>query len=462
MRRRSFEEDAMATRQSIMRDGGQSDDHRRALGVMPDGVASYSQIRRPEPLYLERAEGSRVYDTEGKDYIDYMLGAGPLICGHRHPRIMAAVEAALARGVPNVGVTRDQVQLAEMLCHYVPCLETVRFLPTGTEAVQAAIRFARKYTGRPRIAKFEGAYHGQSENVMVSVSASWKHRGEQTSPTPHPYHCDVPQALLELTVVLPFNDLEACRKIIEQYADELALVIMEPMLGFAGAIPAQQAFIDGIREITAKHGIVLIFDEVITGFRLAMGGGQEYYGVTPDLTVLAKAIGGGMPVAAVGGNQDIMDVVSVANHPDDYVFQSGTFSAFPVSVASGIATLETLDRERTVEHIIETGDTIRNGLRQLLAQKRIAGDVTGVGSLFHVHFTREKVFSAREAEDADQSLIIELHERLLPLGLYYYAGRLGFLSGAHSGDDIGYTLDTMGAVIDEMIGEGKFDSLRTS
>ncbi|MEM7543102.1 MAG: aspartate aminotransferase family protein [Pseudomonadota bacterium] len=439
---------------------GYSEDHRRALNVMPDGVASYSQNRKPEPLYLDGGQGSRVYDVNGKDYIDYMLGAGPLICGHRHPHIMAAIEKALAKGVPNVGVSREQVQLAEMLCAQVPSLESVRFLPTGTEAVQAAIRFARKYTGRAKIAKFEGAYHGQAENVMVSVSAPRAHRGAQSAPKPYPYHCHLPQQQLDLTIVLPFNDLEVCSKIIGDHADDLALVIMEPMLGFAGAIPAAQSFMDGIREITAKHGIVLIFDEVITGFRLGKGGGQQYYGVNPDLTVLAKAIGGGMPIAAVGGSKDVMDVVSVDNHPDDYVFQSGTFSAFPPSVASGIATLEVFEKENTIDYIVKTGETIRTRLRKMLEEKRIIGEVTGVGSLFHVHFTRDEVVSAREAEDADQGLVTELHQRVLGRGLYYYAGRLGFLSGAHTGDDVGYTLDTIGDVLDEMIAEGKFDHLR--
>ena len=430
--------------------------HQRACAVMPDGIAGYSQLRAPQPLYLSHAEGARIVDVDGTDYIDYMLGAGPLVLGHRHPAIVTAVHAAVDRAIPNLGVTEAQIELAERLTHYLPSIEQLRFLPTGTEAVQTAIRIARKYTGRNLIGKFEGAYHGQAENVMVSVAVPAAARGDKNAPERVPYHCHLPPELLDLTVVLPFNDIEACIPLIERHADDLALIIMEPMLGFAGAIPAEPEFLKELRSITRKHGIILCFDEVITGFRLAMGGGQAYYDVTPDLTVLGKAIGGGMPVAAVGGHRDVMDVVSVLHHPNDYVFQSGTFSAFPMSVAAGIATLDTMERENTVAHTNEIGEMIRNGLRDIAAACAIPADVTGVGALFHIHFTSERVRSAREAEDADQNAIRIFHERLLKQGIYFYAGRLGWLSGAHGGDDIGYTLNAMRSVIEEMQAEGVF------
>lgn len=449
----------MASNPEYLTAAGATALHERALAVMPDGVASYSQLREPMPLYLSRGEGSRIFDLDDNPYIDYMLGAGPLVLGHRHPRIVAAVETALAAGVPNIGVTEDQVVLAEILCRHVPSLETVRFLPTGTEAVQAAIRIARKATGRPLIAKFEGAYHGQSDNIMVSVAAESDSRGDIGVPNRVPYHCALPQALIDQTLVLPFNDLTHTTALIEQHAHEIALVLIEPMLGFAGAIPAEPAFLEGLRALTAHHGIVLAFDEVITGFRLAMGGGQELYGVTPDLTVLGKAIGGGMPIAAVGGRRDIMAWTSVNAHPHDYVFQSGTFSAFPMSVAAGIATLETMVAEGTIKYTNGTGELIREGLRRLFSERKIAAQITGVGSLFHVHFTRDAVTNARTAADADEALITAVHQRLLTRGLYFYSGRLGWLSAAHSGDDIGYTLDTFGTVVDEMIDEGRFEHL---
>ena len=434
--------------------------HERALRVMPDGVAAYAQLLSPEPLYLSGAEGSRVYDLKGNPYIDYKIGAGALILGHRHPKIVDAVERALKAGIPNIGVSENQVILAEPLCQYVPSLECVRFLPTGTEAVQAAIRIARKATGRTVIGKFEGAYHGQSENVMVSVDADDLVRGDVAAPNRVPYHCVLPESVIDETVILPFNDLAGTTALIERFADQLALVLIEPVLGFAGAIPAEQSFLEGLRELTIKHGILLVYDEVITGFRLAMGGGQELYGVLPDLTVLGKAIGGGMPIGAVGGRRDIMEWTSVNLHPDDYVFQSGTFSAFPMSVAAGIATIQTLAAERLVDYTNDMGNLIRDGLRRLYSERHIAAQVTGVGSIFHVHFTREPVTNARTAADADQSLIIELHRRVLERGLYFYRGRLGWLSAVHSGDDIGYTLDIIGAAVDEMIDEGAFEALR--
>lgn len=428
--------------------------HARACEVMPDGVAGYSQLRSPRPLYLSHAEGARIFDINGKDYIDYLLGAGPLILGHRHPAISSAVHSALDRAIPNVGVSIKQVELAERLRHHVPSMEYLRFLPTGTEGVQAAIRIARKFTGRDLIGKFEGGYHGQSDNVMVSVSATSENRGSESEPTRVPYHCHLPKTVADLTVILPFNDIEACSKIIERHADDLAVILIEPMLGFAGAIPAEQDFIDKLRSLTKKYGILLCFDEVITGFRLAMGGGQAHFRVTPDLTVLGKAIGGGMPLAAVGGHKNIMDVLSVTKHPDDYVFQSGTFSAFPMSVAAGLATIDTMERDNTIQHTNEIGEMARTGLRDIVEDLDIAADVTGLGSLFHIHFTAGKVRSARDAEDANQRATLILHERLLNHGIHFYAGRLGFLSGVHGGDDIGYTLNSIRAVIEELQAEG--------
>ncbi len=248
--------------------------HERALEVMPDGVASFAQRQSPDQLYLSRAEGSRIYDIAGQAYIDYMVGAGALVLGHRHPKIIAAVEQALECGVPNIGVAEDQIILAELLCQYVPSIECVRFLPTGNEAVQAAIRIARKATGRHLIAKFEGGYHGQSENVMVSVNAEKNARGNSDAPVRVPYHCELPDPVIEQTLILPFNDLPGTTSLIDQFADEIALVVIEPVLGFAGAIPAEKSFLEGLRKLTTRHGIVLVYDEIITGFRLAMVCGQ--------------------------------------------------------------------------------------------------------------------------------------------------------------------------------------------
>lgn len=424
--------------------------HERALRVMPDGVGAYSQTRAPHPIYLKRAEGAYLYDVDGNSYIDFMLGAGPAILGHRHPGIQAAVHAALNDGLPNIAVAERQIELAELIRTLVPSMQQLRFVPTGTEGVQAVIRLARRATGRKLIAKFEGAYHGQAENVMISVAIPAAERGPVTAPARVPYHCALPGELAALTLVLPFNDLAATTALIEQHAQDLALVLIEPMLGFAGAIPAEREFLEGLRAVTAKHGVLLAFDEVITGFRLALGGGQAHYGITPDLTILGKAVGGGLPLAAFGGRADLMDYLSAIRHPHAYVFQSGTFSAFPLSLAAGLVTLKTLAETEAVPYLLTLGERAREGLRRIVRELGIPADVTGIGSLFHLHFTAAKIRSARDAEDADHARSRALHTALLAHGCYFYAGRLGFLSTAHSTEDI----DRMLAATREVLAEG--------
>lgn len=409
--------------------------HARASKVFPDGVGAHSQLRAPHPLYLARAEGARLYDVDGHAYVDYMLGAGPAILGHRHPAIVEAVERALATGLPNIAVTEAQIELAETVQRHVPSMQRLRFLPTGTEAVQAAIRVARRATGRRLVAKFEGAYHGQADNVMVSVAVPAEQCGSLDAPQAVPYHCALPEEIRNLTLVLPYNDLARTSAILERHAQDVAIVLIEPMLGFAGAIPAEREFLHGLRALTARHGIVLAFDEVITGFRLGLGGGQGHYGVTPDLTILGKAIGGGMPLAAFGGRAELMDWLSQEKHPHDYVFQSGTYSALPLSLAAGLATLRVLEQDGGAA-LVALGEYARAGLRRVLDAHAVEAAVTGIGSLFHLHFGLRTVRSARDAEAADADRVRRLHQALLAHGLYFYAGRLGFLSTAHTHADI--------------------------
>ncbi len=418
--------------------------HRRALQLFPDGVAANSQMRAPHPVYLTHAEGARLYDVDGNAYIDFMLGAGPAILGHRHPAIRDAISRALDSGLPNIAVAEQQIALAETIQRLMPSIERIRFLPTGTEAVQAAIRVARRATGRKMIAKFEGAYHGQADNVMVSVAAPAELRGTLSAPARIPYHCSLPDELAALTLVLPYNDLAATTALLEQYASDLAIVLIEPMLGFAGAIPAEHPFLQGLRAVTARLGIVLAFDEVITGFRVGLGGGQGWFGIRPDLSILGKAIGGGMPLSAFGGRADLMNYVATSQHPEDYVFQSGTFSGLPVSVAAGIATLKVLE-DGGAEHLLALGDYARRELRRMVDELELDASVTGLGSLFHLHFTGAEVRSAREAEDADQARVLRLHQALLERGCYFYAGRLAFLSTAHTTEDIDFMLEGMRA-----------------
>jgi glutamate-1-semialdehyde 2,1-aminomutase len=424
--------------------------HERACNVMPAGVGGQSQYRPPHPIYIARARGSRLYDRDGNEYIDFMIGAGSLIHGHAHPAIMRAVRDALEEGVPNLSATERQIELAERLVRYVPSIERIRFVPSGSEGVQSVIRLARAFTGRDKIAKFEGAYHGSGEHVLVSCTAGKSSRGPQHRPRAVAYHTRTPEDVLKLTVILPFNDVDASVALIEKHARELALVIAEPVLGFGGAIPADREYLDAIREVTRKHGILLAFDEVITGFRSRMGGIQDEYGVRPDLTVLGKVIAGGYPMAAFGGRADVMEMLSSEKHPEDYVFQSGTFSAFPLSVAAGLASLKVMEDSAVFPRMNELGDRMRSGLKQAAESAGHALEVTGIGSIFHTHFTKERVRSVREAEDADQELLRELHVRLLAHGIFLYQGHVGFISSAHREADIDKALAAAGEVLRTM------------
>ena len=428
--------------------------HDRASKVMPAGVGGQSQYRLPHPIYVSRARGSRLYDRDGNEFIDFMIGAGSLIHGHAHPAIIRAVREALEEGVPNLSATERQLELVERLVRYVPSMERVRFLPSGTEGVQSIIRLARAYTGRDKIAKFEGAYHGSGENVLISCSADKSSRGPDEAPRAVPFHNRTPEDVLKLTLILPFNDIESTVSLIERHASELALVIAEPLLGFGGAIPADLEYLAAIREVTRRHGILLAFDEVITGFRSRMGGIQDEYGVRPDLTILGKVIAGGYPMAAIGGRVEVMEQLSSEVHPQDFVFQSGTFSAFPLSVAAGLAALKVMEDSAVFSRMNEHGERMRRGLKEAAESAGYAVQVSGHGSMFHTHFTGEEVRSVRQAEDADQTLLREFHLRMLAHGIFFYQDHVGFISSAHSEADIAKALAGATEVLNTMKKEG--------
>ena len=428
--------------------------HQRASKVMPAGVGGQSQYRPPHPVYISRGRGSRLYDRDGNEYVDFMIGAGSLIHGHAHPAITRAVREALEEGVPNLSATERQIDLVERLVRYVPSMERVRFLPSGTEGVQSIVRLARAYTGRDKIAKFEGAYHGTGENVLISCTADKASRGPDDAPRAVPFHNRTPADVLKLTVVLPFNNIDATVALIEKHASDLALVIVEPVLGFAGAIPADREYLAAIRDVTRKHGILLAFDEVITGFRSRMGAIQDEYGIRPDLTVLGKVIAGGYPMAAFGGRADVMDHLSSETHPDDFVFQSGTFSAFPLSLAAGLASLKVMEDSPVFSRMNDLGEKMRRGLKEAADAAGYAVQVTGYGSIFHTHFTKEKIRSVRQAEDADQELLREFHVRMLGHGMFFYQGHVGFISSAHNEADIDQALSAASEVLTTMKKEG--------
>jgi glutamate-1-semialdehyde 2,1-aminomutase len=434
-------------------DQHQENIYHRARKLMPAGIGGQSQYRPPHPIYLRRAKGSRAYDIAGHEYIDYMIGAGSLSLGHAHPTVVRAVQKALKASVPNLAATEDQLEFAARLQRYFPSMERIRFTPSGTEANQVLIRLARAFSGRDRIAKFEGGYHGQAENVLVSVDAYEPARGPATRPNPVPYHGRIPQEILNLTTVLPFNNIEATVRLIEEQASEIAVVLAEPILGFGGAVAADPEYLRALRDVTLKYGILLAFDEVITGFRFRMGGAQHHYDVQPDLTVLGKVIAGGYPLAALGGRADVMDLLSIESHPDDYIFQSGTFSATPLSVAAGLASLMMIEDGDVFSKVNALGEHLRAGLKRVIEGAGYSVQVTGVGPMFHTHFTGQPVRDTRAVCDADEAKLRDLHLRLLSKGIFVYQGHVSFVSAAHNLQDIEDTITAYRDVLSQMRSE---------
>lgn len=397
----------------------------RALNVLPGGNSRTTVFFSPYPFYAVRGEGFRVWDADGNVRVDFLNNYTSLILGHAHPKVVAAIAEAAARGASFAAPTEYEIQLAEELCRRVRSVERVRFTNSGTEATMLAIRAARAYTGRPKIAKFEGGYHGSHDYAAVSVSPDPDRAGPAERPRPVPDGPGVPDAVLGTVVVLPYNDLEAVRRILEVEGREIAAVLVEPLMGAGGAIPATVEFLRGLRELTRQYGIVLIFDEVIA-FRLAYGGAQAYFGVEADLTTFGKIIGGGLPIGALGGRAEIMDLFDPRR--PDRIGHGGTFNANPVAMAAGLATLAELT-PAAYEHLNRLGELARRRLRQAFERLGIPAQVTGAGSIFAVHFTAEPVTDYRSARrGAHPQLLCRLHLGLLNEGVIIAPRGMGCIS----------------------------------
>ncbi len=416
--------------------------HQEASQYLAGGVSSNFRYtgygESPVPIFYERGEGARLYDVDGNVVIDYAAANGPNILGHAPPKVLEAVIDSLPMGQLFAGQHRLEIELARRICELVPCADLVRFASSGSEADQAAIRLARAHTGRTKIVKFEGHYHGWFDNVFVSVNPPIDQAGPADSPVSFAHSPGQIDGAFSETIVMPWNDLDALRALFESRGDEIAGVLMEPILCNTGAIMPVAGYLEGVRELTREHGSVLIFDEVITGFRVAVGGAQAYLGVTPDLAVFAKAVAGGFPLAVIAGRRDIMELVATRN-----VMHGGTYNACVPIIAAGLATLNELSRENgaLLSSIHSRGQTLMRELQKLADKHGQNMRVRGFGSVFHPAFTEGDDFKDYRgflATDAEKRQLFNkiLHEE----GVRVTARGTWFMSAAHTDADVEETL----------------------
>ncbi|PYP32804.1 MAG: glutamate-1-semialdehyde-2,1-aminomutase [Gemmatimonadetes bacterium] len=418
----------------------------RARGVLPGGVNSPVRAFRAvggTPFFVARAEGPRLTDVDGKSYLDYVCSWGPLILGHAHPAVLEAIRAAAARGWSYGAPCEAEVQLAELVRRRMPSIEMVRFVNSGTEATMAAVRLARAATKRDVILKFVGCYHGHGDSFLVKAGSGVATLGLPDSP-------GVPGALASLTVTVPFNDVAAVEDVFRQRSQQIAAVIVEPYVGNAGFIAPDAEFHPALRALCDRTGALLIFDEVMTGFRVAPGGAQERLGVRPDLTTLGKIIGGGMPVGAYGGRADLMRLIA----PEGPVYQAGTLSGNPVAMAAGLATLGETSRPGFYETLEERTARLVAGIGDAARRHGVPVTVGHAGSLWGVYFTAGPVRDFAQAQRSDTALFARWHGAALERGVFLApsAFEAGFVSSAHTDADIAHTVTALDAALAQALG----------
>lgn len=408
----------------------------RAQAVIPGGVNSPVRAFKGvggTPVFIQKAQGAYIYDTDDKQYIDYVGSWGPMILGHNHPTILNAVLKAASNGLSFGAPTPSEIDLAELVCEIVPSIEMVRMVSSGTEATMTAIRLARGYTGRDKILKFEGCYHGHSDSLLVKAGSGALTLGQPSSP-------GVPEDFAKHTLTAEYNNLDSVKKHFAEFPDSIACVIIEPVAGNMNCILPKTGFLQGLRELCDQYGALLIIDEVMTGFRVALAGAQSYYGVTPDLTTLGKVIGGGMPVGAVGGKKAVMEYLA----PTGPVYQAGTLSGNPIAMAAGLACLTELKKPGNEQQLAEKTEKLCFGLKALAEKHHIPFVVNYVGGMFGIFFTEQKeVTSYAEVMKCDTEKFKVFFHKMLDLGVYLApsAFEAGFMSLAHTDEDIAKTLE---------------------
>ncbi|QNS15442.1 glutamate-1-semialdehyde 2,1-aminomutase [Mannheimia bovis] len=417
----------------------------QAQKVIPGGVNSPVRAFKGvggTPVFIEKAQGAYITDSDGKQYIDYVGSWGPMVLGHNHPSIIDAVLKAVPNGLSFGAPTAAEITLAELVCKLIPSIEMVRMVSSGTEATMSAIRLARGYTGRDKIIKFEGCYHGHSDSLLVKAGSGALTLGQPSGP-------GVPADFAKHTLTCTYNDLDSVKAAFEQYPNDIACLIVEPVAGNMNCIPPQEDFLQGLRELCTQYGAVFIIDEVMTGFRVALGGAQSYYGVTPDLTTLGKIIGGGMPVGAFGGKKEIMEYIA----PTGPVYQAGTLSGNPIAMAAGLACLTELSKSGNEEQLATKTQILAEGFKALADKHNIPLTVQYVGGMFGLFFTEQKsVTNFQEVMKCDAAKFNRFFHLMLEQGVYLApsAFEAGFMSLAHTDEDIARTLEAADKAFGEL------------
>lgn len=410
-----------------------------AKKYLPGGVDSPVRAFKPHPFFVERASGSHIYDVDGNNYLDYCLAYGPMVLGHSHSEIAEAVKNQLELGSAYGAPTEKEIELAREVVKRVPCADMVRFVNSGTEATMSAIRLARAVTGKEKIIKFEGSYHGAHDYVLVKSGSGAM--GLPDSP-------GVPEDTTKNTILLPFNDAEALSNLIKKQKDQIAAVIVEPVMGNIGCIPPKEGYLKFLRQITSDNDIILIFDEVITGFRLAEGGAQEYFGVTPDIATFGKILGGGFPMGALAGKREYMDMIA----PSGDVYQAGTFNGNPISITAGLATLNLLDGN-FYSQLNKKGQYLRDGIRNILEEQDLNYKVAGLTSMFQLYFTEKEVWDYKDAKTANTDKFNLYFHKLLDKGIFIPPSQFEccFISLKHKSVELDFTLEAVEGAIKSLI-----------
>ncbi len=406
----------------------------RAMRTIPGGVNSpvraFKSVGR-NPIFITKARGSRLWDEDGNDYIDYVGSWGPMILGHAHPAIVEAVQKAATDGTSFGATTRREVEMAERIGSIMPSMEMVRMVNSGTEATMSAIRLARAFTGRSKLIKFAGCYHGHADSFLIKAGSGALTLGVPDSP-------GVTESTGKDTLTAEYNDLDSVESLLKAHGKEVAAIIVEPVVGNMGCVPPMPGFLQGLRQLCDRHGVVYIMDEVMTGFRVALGGAQARYDVRPDLTTLGKIIGGGLPVGAYGGRRDIMSHVA----PMGPMYQAGTLSGNPLAMAAGLAMLDLLTSD-VYDRLEEKSQQLETGIRKIAAAGKLSVTLNRVGSMFTLFFTPTQVKDYNTARTSDTARFSSFFNRMLERGIYLAPSQFeaAFMSLAHSDDDIRATID---------------------